>query len=60
MRILREAATKKGYKEGWAQGNKEGMENAHIEDARKMKAKNYAVEDISEITGLTAEEIEAL
>ena len=71
-RILREAATKKGYNEGWAKGNKEGwaqgnkegmaqgMENAHIEDARKMKAKNYAVEDISEITGLTAEEIEAL
>ena len=28
--------------------------------ARKMKAKGYAVQDIAEITGLTAEEIEAL
>jgi len=37
-------------------GLKEGIE----ETARKMKAKGYAVEDIAEITGLTAEEIEAL
>ena len=31
-----------------------------IESAHRMKAKGYAVEDIAEITGLTAEEIEAL
>ena len=31
-----------------------------VESARRMKAKSYAVEDIAEITGLTAEEIEAL
>ena len=37
-------------------GLKEGIE----ETARKMKAKGYAVEDIAEITGLTAEEIEGL
>ena len=63
-RILREAAIKKGYNEGMEKGLEKGLEkgmkNAHIEDARKMKAKNYAVEDISEITGLTAEEIGAL
>ena len=35
---------------------KEKMLNA----ARRMKAKGYAVEDIAEITGLTAEEIEGL
>ena len=28
--------------------------------ARRMKAKDYAIEDIAEITGLTAEEIEGL
>ena len=28
--------------------------------ARKMKAKGYSIEDIAEITGLTAEEIEGL
>ena len=31
-----------------------------IETARRMKAKGYAVEDIAEITGLTAEEIKGL
>jgi hypothetical protein len=30
------------------------------EDARKMKAKGYPVEDIVEITGLTREEVEKL
>jgi hypothetical protein len=28
--------------------------------ARRMKAKDYSVDDIAEITGLTAEEIEGL
>ena len=31
-----------------------------VESARRMKAKDYSVEDIAEITGLTAEEIEEL
>jgi len=31
-----------------------------VASARKMKAKGYAVEDIAEITGLTADEIKAL
>ena len=31
-----------------------------VQIARRMKAKGYAVEDIAEITGLTAEEIEKL
>jgi predicted transposase/invertase (TIGR01784 family) len=41
-------------------GLKEGAEENKRENARKMKAKGYAVEDIAEITGLTAEEIEGL
>jgi len=36
--------------------NKEDL----VKAARKMKAKGYPVEDIVEITGLTAEEIEGL
>ena len=32
----------------------------HSRDRGRMKAKDYAVEDIAEITGLTAEEIESL
>ena len=31
-----------------------------VRTARRMKAKNYAVDDIAEITGLTAEEIEGM
>ena len=33
---------------------------ALMQTARRMKAKGYAVGDIAEITGLTAEEIEGL
>lgn len=36
------------------------VRKTNIEHARKMKAKGYATEDISEITGLTTEEIEIL
>ena len=36
------------------------VRKTNIENARKMKAKGYAVQDIADITGLTAEEIEAL
>ena len=36
------------------------VRKTNIETARKMKAKGYAVQDIIEITGLTAEEIETL
>ena len=41
-------------------GIKKGVKDANLNNARKMKAKGYAVEDIAEITGLTAEEINAL
>ena len=41
-------------------GLKEGAEENKRENARKMMAKGYAVENIAEITGLTAEEIETL
>ena len=42
------------------EGRAEGRAEGHIEDARKMKAKGFAIEDISDITGLTAEEIKEL
>ena len=38
----------------------EQLKKEKIDTARRMKAKGYAVEDIAEITGLTAEEIEGL
>ncbi len=36
------------------------VRKTNIENARKMKDKGYATQDITEITGLTAEEIERL
>ena len=48
------------YEEGKAKGKAEGEDNANRNSARKMKAKGYAVDDIIEITGLTADEIEKL
>ena len=50
----------KGKAEGLAQGKAEGKAEANIENARKMKAKGYAIADISEITGLSIEFIENL
>ena len=50
----------------WAQGEDPYTEIDHaaykqaVESARRMKAKDYALKDIAEITGLTAKEIEGL
>ena len=41
-------------------GVEEGIEIAKIEDARGMKKKNIPLDVISEITGLTAEQVAAL
>ena len=42
------------------EGRTEGEQAKAIDTARKMKAKGFAIEDIAEITGLTAEEIDRL
>lgn len=54
------ASHDKGVEEGIAKGREEGREEGKIEDARGMKAKNIPIYDIVEITGLTAEQVEAL
>ena len=75
-RILREAATKKGYNEGWEKGIKEGMEEGIKEGmekgikegmekglhntARNMKQKGMATDFIAEMTGLSVDVIESL
>ena len=41
-------------------GRAEGFEEANLANARKMKAKGFAIADISDITGLPIEEIETL
>ena len=49
-----------GLAEGRAQGIEEGRHKERMQHALKMKAKGMSPEDIAEITGLTAEEVENL
>ena len=41
-------------------GIEKGIEKEKLEAARRMKSKNYPLEDIADITGLSTKEIEAL
>ncbi|MBQ6209384.1 MAG: hypothetical protein IJK42_06395, partial [Prevotella sp.] len=50
----------KGRAKGKAEGRVEGIEEANHDNARKMKALGLTVELISQVTGLSAEEIEPL
>ena len=75
-RILREAATKKGYNEGWEkgiaegieegmqkgleQGLEQGLEKKALDIALKMKQKGMPADLIAEMTGLSEAIIESL
>ncbi len=48
-RIIREAAVKKGYNEGWEKGKMEGLYFA----ARNMKQLGLPITDIAKATGLS-------
>ena len=50
----------KGLTEGRAKGRAEGRAKAFVEMAQKMLAAGLPVEQISQLTGLSAEEIKAL
>ena len=52
-----EQGLEKGMKQGLEQGLEQGQQEERIRNARGMKAKGIPVEVISEITGLTAEEV---
>ena len=49
-----------GERRGERRGERKGRREASIEFARNLLARNWPVKDISEMTGLTAAEIEAL
>ncbi len=49
-----------GIEEGRALGKAEGIKENKIEIARNMLKKKMGIKDISEITGLTEEEIKSL
>ena len=49
-----------GRVEGRAEGRAEGEQKKNLENAKKMKEKGYPIDDISDITGLSIEEIDKL
>ena len=51
---------KEGFEAGHEQGKKQGEINKEKEIAKKLKQKNLTLEEISEITGLSMDEIEEL
>jgi predicted transposase/invertase (TIGR01784 family) len=63
-RILREAATKKGYNEGMQKGLEKGLEKGRIEEklenARNLKNNGVSIDLIAKSLGLPPEEIEHL
>ena len=58
--VAAEKALVEGIKKGEAIGIEKGAMQKAIETAKKMLLKNVSVEDISEFTGLSVEEIERL
>ena len=55
-----ERGLEKGLAEGREKGLAEGRAEEKYSTARKMKAKGFSIEDISECTGLPIEEIDRL
>ena len=60
MKTAKDKGIKEGLEKGRAEGLAEGINTANRENARRMKAKGFAVEDIAEITGLSIEDIKTL
>ena len=58
--IMLEDKRKEGKLEGIREGKLEGIKEGQISMAKSMKSKNMDINLISEITGLTIEEIEKL
>ena len=49
-----------GLEEGIAKGKAEGLMESNINNARRMKAKGYPLQDIADITELTIEDVNNL
>ena len=56
----KEEGLEQGRTEGLAEGEASGRAEREIEMARAMKNKDYSIAEISELTGLSVEEIEKL
>ena len=55
-----DSARREGLAEGRAEGRAEGLAEGKKDIARKMKSRGFSATDISEMTGLTEEEIRTL
>ena len=53
----REEGLKEGHKKGHAEGREEGAKQKSFDIAQRMLEKGIDIETISELTGLTAEEV---
>lgn len=56
----REEGRAEGLEEGLLKGRKEGLKEANLNNAQNLKRLNVTVEVISQVTGLSKEEIEKL
>ena len=57
---IRREAKAEGERIGFENGEKAGAKQNSIDTARKMKTRGFDTETISDLTGLSEEEIEAL
>ena len=56
----REEGLKEGHKKGHAEGRAEGAKQKSFDIAQRMLEKGIDIETISELTGLTAEDVSRL
>lgn len=60
MKTARDKGIQEGIQRGLQQGLQQGIHQEKAETVQRMKAKGFSVEDISEIAGLTIEEVKNL
>ena len=60
IEYARETGREEGHKEGKEEGLKEGAKQKSFDIAKRMLEKGIDIETISELTGLTAEEVSML
>ena len=57
---MKEISYNEGLEQGMETGRAEGMETAHLEDAKRLMSKGIPLDIIAECTGLTRESLEAI
>ena len=58
--VMKKEGFEDGKAAGLAEGEASGRAEREIEMARAMKDKKYSIDEISELTGLSADEIDKL